>query len=124
MTIMVTVAKPVNGFSYKFVRIEPKTNDGLNLNYLIDKYEAYCGYTFEFMPSGRRCLKGFIVFPVRVSVDYIRRRLPNFLVDTVKEFDKIETRFKNCTTTVWRNQHPLNDVRSNLAIDKFDDDVE
>lgn len=113
--------KPMeNGFTYKFVRINPKDVDYLNLNYLIEKYQAYCGYgTFDNNTSGnKKHLKGFIVFPIRLPLGHLCRALPNFLIDFVKTFDKIETRFKNLTTTVWRNQHPLNTIRVNL-LDKF-----
>ena len=110
---------PTTGFAYKFIRVNPKINDYLNLNYLVDKYGAYVGYTFEHKPN-RRYLKGFVVFPVKVPIEYISRRLPNYLIDFVKEFNKIETRFRNNPTTVWRNQHPLKPIKTNL-LKQFDD---
>lgn len=116
MTMMMKM-KRVSGFTYKFVRINPSDIDMLNLNYLIDKYTAYCGYTFEPTTSGRNYLKGFIVFPIRVEVDYLRWRLPNFLVDFVRQFDKIESRLKTLATTVWKNEHPLKSIQTNLIKD-------
>lgn len=112
--------QPVRGFSFKFVRVNPSKYDMLNLNRVLDKYKAYCGYTFEMSTSGKKYLKGFIVFPVRVHVDYVRWRLPNYLIDFVKQFDKIEDRLKQSNQTVWINEHPLKPIRTNLN-GKFDD---
>lgn len=114
-------SKRVTGHTYTFVRINPSDVDHIKLSSLIEKYHAYCGYdTFETPTTDRTYLNGFIVFPISIPQEYIQRKLSNFLVDPVRDLDKIEDRFKKSETTVWSfHSHPLKKIRIDLS-EKFD----
>jgi len=111
------------GFSYKFIRVNPTKRDFSMLDRLVAAYKPYCGYdvkrTQTTSGKQRELLQGFLVFPVRVSMEYLRSKLPNFLVGFVKDFKVVETVFHNSETSVWINQHPFKEVKTDL-LKKFD----
>lgn len=117
------VGKPLTlklkiGFTYKFIRVNPKKTDLDRLKWLVETYKPYCGYNVSPTGGDKTILKGFIVFPVRVPMQYLMTKLPNFLVGFVKDFNRVENTFHSFGTTIWHNEHPLKNIKTNL-IDKF-----
>lgn len=116
--------KTVPGFVYEFTRVNPIYSDYILVDDLIDQTGAYSGYRVEWnqdvsvRPAKMRYyLKGFLFFPVKVSLDDVISKLPNFLVRPLRDVIPIKRELEESEDTTWRNAHPFDDLRTRLLDD-------